>query len=102
LRIDQPTKRPSVPAAAQDDDAPLPHERDQAVGEVSDEPDPVIVQARRDIEAGLVDTDMRATPGLDAERRARLVARPDAEVAMQAADPRPPAVKSPAARRRPR
>jgi hypothetical protein len=28
---------------------------------------------RRDLEAGLVDTDMRATPGLDAQRRRRLV-----------------------------
>jgi len=36
----------------------------------------VMVQAQRDIEAGLVDTDMRATPGLDAERRAQLVPGP--------------------------
>lgn len=32
-----------------------------------------MVQAKRDIDAGLVDTDMRATPGLDTELRARLV-----------------------------
>jgi hypothetical protein len=32
-----------------------------------------MVQAQRDIEAGQVDTDMRATPGLDAKRRARMV-----------------------------
>jgi hypothetical protein len=37
------------------------------------EPDPVIVQAKHDIEAGMVDTDMRATPGLDAALRAQLV-----------------------------
>ncbi len=30
-------------------------------------------QAHRDLEAGLVDTDMRATPGLDAQRRTKLV-----------------------------
>jgi hypothetical protein len=30
-------------------------------------------QAKRDIDAGKVDTDMRATPGLDAKRRAELV-----------------------------
>jgi hypothetical protein len=33
----------------------------------------VMVQAHRDIEAGLVDTDMRATPGMDAQRRDALV-----------------------------
>jgi hypothetical protein len=35
-----------------------------------------MLQAQRDIAAGLVDTDMRATPGLDAKRRARLVPGP--------------------------
>jgi len=54
-------------------DLPLPHERDESTHSVSPTPDPVMVQAHRDIEAGLVDTDMRATPGLDAQRRADLV-----------------------------
>ena len=35
-----------------------------------------MVQAKRDIDAGLVDTDMHATPGLDADLRARLVPGP--------------------------
>jgi hypothetical protein len=35
-----------------------------------------MAQAQRDIDAGLVDTDMHATPGLDAQRRARLVPGP--------------------------
>lgn len=39
-------------------------------------PDAVIVQAKHDIDAGLVDTDMRATPGLDAALRGRLVPGP--------------------------
>lgn len=39
-------------------------------------PDPVIAQAKRDIDAGQVDTDMRATPGLDAKLRAQLVPGP--------------------------
>jgi hypothetical protein len=60
----------SVPGLA------LPHERDESPRNTAVEPDPVIVQARRDIDAGMVDTDMRATPGLDAERRARLVPGP--------------------------
>ncbi len=51
----------------------LPHERDQSIDAPANAPDPVIAQAKRDIDAGLVDTDMRATPGLDAKLRAKLV-----------------------------
>lgn len=51
----------------------LPHERDESTRTTAAEPDPVMVQAKRDLDAGLVDTDMRATPGLDNERRAGLV-----------------------------
>ena len=40
------------------------------------EPDPVMAQAKKDLDAGMVDTDMRATPGLDAQRRAKLVPGP--------------------------
>jgi hypothetical protein len=54
---------------------PLPHERDESTGHVAASPDPVIVQAYKDIQAGLVDTDLRATPGLDAERRKTLLRR---------------------------
>jgi len=57
----------------------LPHERDQALGEVAARPDPKIRQAKRDLDAGLVDTDMRATPGLDAARRRALVPGPGGE-----------------------
>ena len=52
---------------------PLPHERDESAPATAVDPDPAVAQAKRDIDAGLVDTDMRATPGLDAGRRARLV-----------------------------
>lgn len=65
------TKAPGPPAGAA-----LPHERDESVGSTAAAPDPVIVQAKRDLDAGLVDTDMRATPGLDAQRRAKLVPGP--------------------------
>jgi hypothetical protein len=54
----------------------LPHERDQSTDAVAVQPDPVMVQAKRDIDAGQVDTDMRATPGLDADLRSRLVPGP--------------------------
>ncbi len=36
----------------------------------------MIAQAKRDIDAGQVDTDMHATPGLDAKLRAKLVPGP--------------------------
>jgi hypothetical protein len=55
---------------------PLPHEREQASGHVNPKPQRKIVQAQRDIEAGQVDTDMRATPGLDAPQCSRLVKKP--------------------------
>jgi hypothetical protein len=55
---------------------PLPHERDESPDAAVAPPDPVIAQAKRDIDAGMVDTDMRATPGLDADLRARLVPGP--------------------------
>lgn len=54
----------------------LPHEGDESTDATAGAPDPVMAQATRDIEAGMVDTDMRATPGLDAKRRARLVPGP--------------------------
>lgn len=34
--------------------------------------DPKIAQAKKDLDAGQVDTDLRETPGLDAQRRKRL------------------------------
>ena len=51
----------------------MPHERDQPAGEVASAPDPVIQQAKRDLDAAQVDTDMRARPGLGAMQRARWV-----------------------------
>jgi hypothetical protein len=57
-------------------DLPLPHERDQSTPNTNPQPDPVILQAKRDLDAGLVDTDMRATPGLDAKKRRELVPGP--------------------------
>jgi hypothetical protein len=52
---------------------PLPHERDEAAGHVAPRTDPLIEQAYQDIEAGQVDTDLRATPGLDAQNRSRML-----------------------------
>lgn len=50
----------------------LPHERDESTDDMAKVPGPLMVQAKRDLDAGLVDTDMHAIPGLDAKRRERL------------------------------
>ena len=55
---------------------PVPHERDQGSTPVTGPEPPdraTMKQAHQDLERGLVDTDLRATPGLDAERRRQLV-----------------------------
>lgn len=56
----------------------LPHERDQNLQGTRAQPSPVIEQAAKDLEEGQVDTDMRTTPGLDAERREQLTGRKSA------------------------
>ncbi len=83
-------KAPVAPGTVQPDAAPdhnddvqLPHERDQSVGAdatggmgtgaAGEEQRAVIGQAHEDLKQGQVDTDLRATPGLDAQRRDRLV-----------------------------
>ena len=74
-----PPRGAKAPASASG--MPLPHERDQSTGHVAAAPDGVMAQAKRDIDAGMVDTDMHAAPGLDAELRARLVPGPDGKPA---------------------
>lgn len=54
----------------------LPHERDESAAFTAATVDPVMAQAKLDIDAGLVDTDMRATPGLDEALRRKLVPGP--------------------------
>lgn len=51
----------------------LPHERDQSTDNTASQPHAEMKQARKDLEAGQVDTDMRASPGLDAAQRKRYV-----------------------------
>jgi hypothetical protein len=57
-------------------DLPLPHERDQSAHATAAKPDKVIAQAKRDLDAGMVDTDMHATAGIDAQRREAMVPTP--------------------------
>lgn len=61
----------SEPVDPEDEHLQLPHERDEDADITDGEVDPVILQASKDLERGLVDTDMRATPGLDAQQRER-------------------------------
>jgi len=63
---------------------PLPHEEDQSLNSTAEEPDLVMQQAARDIEAGLVDTDLHGTPGMDHMERERLleIERVESEAAM--------------------
>lgn len=67
---------PAAPASSAAPELALPHERDETAAFTNPDVDPVMAQAKRDIDAGLVDTDMRATPGLDAALRAKLVPGP--------------------------
>jgi hypothetical protein len=54
----------------------LPHERDEANDQTRPRTDAVMKRAHDDLAEGQVDTDMRATPGLDAARRKQLVPTP--------------------------
>jgi len=69
---------PSTPGSSVEgnrNELPLPHERDQKAGDTASTPAPEVKQASEDIKAGQVDTDLRATPGLDAPRRRELLRR---------------------------
>ena len=51
----------------------LPHERDESPDAAPVAPDENIKQAKRDLDRGLVDTELRTAAGLDAERREKLL-----------------------------
>ena len=76
-RTKAPTPKPQAggPPPARDDgsQALVPHERDQSPGYTDSKPPEVIRQAKDDLDQGLVDSDLRATPGLDADRRKDLL-----------------------------
>jgi hypothetical protein len=64
---------PGDPLQGGENGLPLPHERDESLGNVAHDPDPVMVQAAKDLAAGQVDTDMRSTGGQTEARRAALL-----------------------------
>ena len=83
-RVNRGPRAPgSAPPSPADERLALPHERDEDTDMTDGEVDPVIEQAAKDIARGLVDTDMRATPGLDAEKRLRDVPGPGGRTAGQ-------------------
>lgn len=84
----EPPIRGSIPSAP-GDELLLPHERDEFTRNVAETPDPVIEQAKRDIDAGLVDTDMRATAGPNADLRERLVPGPGGKPPFMASSQNP-------------
>ena len=78
LAVNMPAATVQTQLQTQDDppDLRLPHERDQsAVDTTAPAPDPMMVQAAKDLAAGLVDTDLHNLPGLDAERQRTLLHR---------------------------
>jgi len=78
LAVNMPAATVQTRVRTQDDppDLRLPHERDQsAVDTTALAPDPMMVQAAKDLAAGLVDTDLHNLPGLDAERQRALLRR---------------------------
>ena len=68
----------------------LPHERDESTRSTASAPDPDMQQAQKDLQEGQVDTDMRATPGLDADRRTRYVPGVGGQPASRKAPPPSP------------
>lgn len=65
-------KAPHAPGAPPSEEGlaqPLPSERDESTDATNPVPDPLMEQAYLDLESGQVDTDLRTSPGLDAERR---------------------------------
>jgi len=61
------------PRAVKNDNAEprLPHEHDESSDSQGGGPRAVMEQARRDIESGQQDTDLRGTPGLEKPERRR-------------------------------
>lgn len=75
----KPPTEPGTAPLPQGRGLPLPHEIDESTSNVASAPDPQVAQAKRDLDAGMVDTDMRATPGLDADLRKKMVPGPGGE-----------------------
>ncbi len=89
IRAEETPADPGAPSSrsAQEPDLRTQYERDQSSDAAGNAPRPVIEQAKRDIDAGLVDTDLRGTPGMDAERQRELLEREKKRGEPKKADP---------------
>ncbi len=88
-RVEAALGKPEHEVEASIHGACLPHERDQYVAEQGSGPRDNIEQAARDIESGLLDTDLHDTQGLERvvrERHAAGDGDPDRELANRTAD----------------
>lgn len=56
-------------------DLPLPHEREVSGTYTGNQPQPVVKQAKKDLDNGLVDTDLHGAAGVDDQRRRALLDR---------------------------
>ncbi len=53
----------------------MPFEQDQSSDSSAEQPHDKMRQAKKDLDAGMVDTDLRNSPGQDAERQRELLER---------------------------
>lgn len=71
--LGKPPHAPGAPPSEENTARPLPSERDESTDATNPVPDPLIQQAYQDLKSGQVDTDLRTSPGLDAERRREIL-----------------------------
>jgi hypothetical protein len=74
-RVGTPPIAPGTTEPPRGRDLPMPHERDESIDLEGEAGHDVIEQAKRDLDAGQVDTDLREPAGLDAQQRERLLRR---------------------------
>ena len=68
-----PPRRP--PEKAIPAELPLPHEREVSGAYTNQQPQAVVEQAKKDLDRGLVDTDLHGAAGVDDQRRRTLLER---------------------------
>jgi hypothetical protein len=73
--VGKPPIAPDDPEPGAGTDLPLTHEREESIGDTGNHPDAVIEQARKDLDAGLVDTDLREQAGVDEQQRREMLRR---------------------------
>ena len=88
-RVPSPAPRTDTPTTRLRNQQPLAADPAATVSTTAAQPDPLMSQAKRDLDRGLVDTDMHGIAGLDARRRACLVPGPGGRAPELDAAPNP-------------